>query len=101
MMSGHFAIERASPGRLVASGELGFETAARALRQGDELLRHEQGCVIDLARIESGDSAGVAVLVDWLASAKARGGSITYEGIPAQMLAIARISDLEDLLLGR
>jgi phospholipid transport system transporter-binding protein len=101
MMSGHFAIERASPGRLVASGELGFETAAQALRQGDELLRHEPGCVIDLARIESGDSAGVAVLVDWLASAKARGSSIRYEGIPAQMLAIARISDLEALLLAR
>jgi len=41
------------------------------------------------------------VLVDWLASAKARGSSLGYEGIPAQMLAIARISNLEDLLLGR
>jgi phospholipid transport system transporter-binding protein len=101
MMTGQFAIERASPGRLVASGELGFETAARALRLGDELLRHEQACVIDLERVQSGDSAGVAVLVDWLASAKARGSSISYLGIPAQMLAIARISDLEDLLLAR
>ena len=32
-----FAIEQAGPGRLVASGELGFETAAQALSQGDEL----------------------------------------------------------------
>ena len=99
MMAGHFAIERAGPGRLVASGELGFATAAQALRQGDELIRREQACVIDLGRVESGDSAGVAVLVDWLASAKARGTTIAYESIPAQMLAIARISDLEDLLL--
>jgi phospholipid transport system transporter-binding protein len=101
MMVGIFSIEQAGPGRLVASGELGFETAAQALSQGDALIRREQACVIDLARVESGASAGVAVLVDWLASAKARGSSLAYEGIPAQMLAIARISNLEELLLGR
>ena len=100
-MSGRFTIEQAGPGQLVASGELSFEMAAQALRQGDELIRREPTWVIDLARVESGDSAGVAVLVDWLATAKARGGSVTYRGIPAQMLAIARISDLEDLLLAR
>ena len=45
MMVGRFAIERTGPGRLVASGELGFETAAQALRNGDELIRREQACV--------------------------------------------------------
>lgn len=96
-----FAIEPAGPGRLAASGELTFETAAQALQQGAQQLRGGNAWVLDLARVESGDSAGVAVLIDWLASVQVRGASLRYEGIPAQMLAIARISDLEDLLVSR
>jgi phospholipid transport system transporter-binding protein len=95
-----FAIEPAAAGRLVASGELSFETAAQALRQGDGLITRGGTWVIDLSRIESGDSAGVAVLVEWLATARARDATLRYETIPPQMLAIARISDLEDLLAG-
>jgi phospholipid transport system transporter-binding protein len=49
--------------------------------------------------VQSGDSAGIAVLIEWLATAQARGTTLRYENVPAQMLAIARISDLEDLLL--
>jgi len=96
-----FAIEAAGPGRLAASGELTFETAAQALQQGTQRMKGGNAWVLDLARVESGDSAGVAVLLDWLASAQARGASLRYESIPAQMLAIARISDLEDLLVSR
>jgi ABC-type transporter Mla MlaB component len=45
------------------------------------------------------DSAGLGVLVEWLATAKRRGSTIRYECIPAQILAVARISDLESLLI--
>jgi len=54
---------------------------------------------VDLAGITSGDSAGLAVLVEWMSAARARGGSVRYEAVPGQILAIARISDLEELLL--
>lgn len=96
-----FSIDAATPGRLVASGELSFATAAAALLEGDALIGQGGDWVVDLSRIESGDSAGVAVLVEWLATAQSRGVAVRYEGIPAQMLAIARISDLEDLLVAR
>jgi phospholipid transport system transporter-binding protein len=95
-----FAIATAEAGRLIGTGELSFETAARALQQGNVLIGRGGRWVIDLSRVESGDSAGVAVLVEWLATAHAVDATVRYEGIPSQMLAIARISDLEDLLLG-
>jgi phospholipid transport system transporter-binding protein len=94
-------MEAAGDGRVKASGELSFETAAGALRAGLDLLRRDGSWVVDLSGITSGDSAGVAVLVEWLAAVRAVGGSVRYEAVPAQMLAIARISDLEDLLLSR
>jgi phospholipid transport system transporter-binding protein len=95
-----FAIAPGEAGRLVATGELSFATAAHALQQGNGLIGRGGRWVIDLSRIESGDSAGIAVLVEWLATAHAVDATVRYEGIPAQMLAIARISDLEELLLG-
>jgi phospholipid transport system transporter-binding protein len=101
MSVAQFAITAEGEGRVKASGELSFETAAGALRSGLDLLRRDGSWVVDLSGVTSGDSAGVAVLVEWLAAVRAAGGNVRYEGVPAQMLAIARISDLEDLLLSR
>jgi phospholipid transport system transporter-binding protein len=94
-----FRIEPAGPERLRASGELDFATAAAALEQGQALLGTGQRWTVDLSGITAGDSAGVAVLVDWLSAASARRSTLSFESVPEQMLAIARISELDDLLL--
>ena len=94
-----FALERIAPDRLRASGELGFATAAHALRAGIEQIGRDGEQVVDLSGVTAGDSAGVAVLVEWISAAAAAGMGLRYENVPPQMLAIARISDLEDLLL--
>jgi phospholipid transport system transporter-binding protein len=92
-------LERVAPDRLRASGELDFSTAAQALRVGIEKIGRESDQVIDLSGVTEGDSAGVSVLVEWISGAAAAGIGLRYENVPAQMLAIARISDLEDLLI--
>lgn len=96
-----FSLTSTGPGRLAARGELGFETAARALRDGTAMIAGQGEQVVDLAGITEADSAGLAVLVEWLAAARARGAGLRYENVPGQLLAIARISDLDGLLLGR
>jgi len=96
-----FRIEPAGPGRLKAQGELGFATAAAALRDGLRLMDGAPSWTMDLAGVEAGDSAGLAVLVEWLSAAQARGGSLRYVDLPAQILAVARISGLEQLLAGQ
>jgi len=94
-----FRIEPAGPERLQASGELDFGTAAAALDAGLSLLAAGARWTVDLSGISSGDSAGVAVLLEWQSAASARQATLIFESIPEQMLAIARISELEDLLL--
>jgi phospholipid transport system transporter-binding protein len=94
---GSFAIERTAPGRLEAAGVLGFDTAAGALKAGLRLIGSEP-CTIDLAKVTEGDSAGLAVLIEWLAAARARGCELHYERVPGQIMAIARISDVQGLL---
>ena len=93
-----FSIQRVADGRLEASGVLGYVTAGRALPTGLALIPRGSSCTIDLSRVPEADSAGLAVLVEWLATAKSRGTVIRYQCIPAQILAVARISDLESLL---
>ena len=92
------SIDAAAPGRLRVRGELDFDSAPAALSRGLELLGDAQDCEIDLSGLSSGDSAGLAVLIEWVASARRRGATLRYTGVPAQMRAIARISALEELL---
>lgn len=96
---GAFGIKAVGPGRLEAQGAICFDGAARALTAGLALIPHGQACTIDLSKVTEADSAGLAVLVEWLATARKRQTVIRYEGIPAQILAVARISDLDELLM--
>ena len=92
------SIETVAPGRLAVRGVLDFDSAPAALARGLALLGSGQDCEIDLSGVSSGDSAGLAVLIEWLASARRRGAKLRYTGVPTQMRAIARMSALEDLL---
>ncbi len=95
-----FQLDVVGPARLAARGELGFATATEALQSGLALLGPGQW-VVDLAGVSSADSAGLAVLVEWLAAVNERGGTLRFEFVPAQLVAIARISDLAGLLFGQ
>lgn len=85
----------------MARGELDFATAAAALQAGLAAMASGTAWTLDLSGVTAGDSAGLAVLVEWLSVAQARGASLRYEAVPEQVLAIARISGLEGLLLGQ
>jgi phospholipid transport system transporter-binding protein len=98
---GGFSIRASEAGRLEASGALSYDTAADALPAGLALIPHGQACTIDLSKVTEADSAGLAVLVEWMATAQVRGTSIRYEAIPSQIIAVARLTDLEDLLKAR
>jgi phospholipid transport system transporter-binding protein len=94
-----WSIESPAPGHLAVRGELDFDTAPAALARGLALIGDARECEVDLSALSSGDSAGLAVLIEWLASARRRGTRLRYTGVPAQMRAISRISDLEELLV--
>jgi len=52
----------------------------------------------DLAGIPEVDSAGLALLIDWLASARACGCQLHYVKPGKTLLALARLSEVEALL---
>jgi phospholipid transport system transporter-binding protein len=53
---------------------------------------------VDLAGVTRADSAGLALLVEWLRESEIAGNSIEFVNVPAQLLSIARVCGLDDIL---
>jgi phospholipid transport system transporter-binding protein len=94
------AISEPAPGRIVVSGELTFATARDARRVGTLVLEGSgaSSLVIDCAGVTRADSAGLAVVLDWLAWARRKARPVRLENLPAALVAIARISEVDGLL---
>jgi phospholipid transport system transporter-binding protein len=84
-------------GRFALSGPVGFRTARDLLATG-ACLNAGGSVVVDLAGVTAGDSAGLALLLCWLAEARAAGRSLRFENLPGPLRALARISDVESVL---
>lgn len=96
------AVRRGADDRLVVAGELDFTTVVRLRETAQPLLGAGADVRIDLQGITRSDSAGLALLVDWMRAAQRLGKPIQFLNIPPQMLAIARVSSLDQVLpLGR
>ena len=79
-------------------GSLNFETVSSLRLEGLRLLDGQGEVVFDLGAVERSDSAGVALLLEWVREAQRRGAGIRFQNMPPQMLAIARTSGLDKLL---
>ena len=95
-----FRLTAAGDGRYSAGGPLTFATARSAGELGERLLTGTHGAAleIDCAGISPADSAGLAVLIDWLGAAKRAGRRLRYSNLPHGLTALASISEVEGLL---
>jgi phospholipid transport system transporter-binding protein len=98
--SGSFQLASSGNGRFVAQGPLTFATARQAREQGLQCLESAAGreLEVDCGGITASDSAGLAVLLDWLGTVKRAGRSLRYSHLPQGLLALGRISEVEELL---
>ena len=94
-----FTLEPAAAGRCIARGALTFATARAARTRGLAALGASTGPLeIDCGELGLADSAGLAVLLDWLSAAKGDGRSLRFAHLPRDLLALARISEVDELL---
>jgi phospholipid transport system transporter-binding protein len=93
-----FSFEALGEGRFAIGGTFGFPTVAAILERSKQLFDGVPVIRVDLSGVKHGDSAGLALLLEWINWATHYGHEIRYCAIPQQILAIARISEVEDLL---
>ncbi len=94
----NIVLKRREDGCFILSGTLTFKTVPVIWRQGLDLFSEAPSLMLDLSDIERSDSAGVALLVEWMRFARSHNKPISYINMPQQMLAIVRASSLDTIL---
>jgi phospholipid transport system transporter-binding protein len=88
---GHFRLE----------GAVTMPTVTALRAEGLRAFAHGKGAIeVDLRGVGRADSGALALLVDWLAWARSAKRELKFLEPPATLLALARLSDVEELLLG-
>jgi phospholipid transport system transporter-binding protein len=101
------ALRTLQPGHFEVAGVLTTPYIARLRAAGLAALRADAAgkagapsteLTMDLDKITRVDSAGLALLIDWLASAQQTGRRLRYSGGPPTLRALARVSNVENLI---
>ena len=85
------------------SGVLDFSTVTSLTAEAaavfrDQAARGLMHIEIDLSGLESANSAGLALLLEWLEMAHAHGIRLVYRHLPDSLNRIAMVSNLQTLL---
>jgi len=91
-------LESLGGGRFRISGVLDATTVTGLLKQSVASFEGQAHVDVDLKAVSESDSSGLALLIEWLRLARIAKRQIHFENVPAQIEALARISEVEDLL---
>lgn len=91
-------LESRGEGRYALAGDLTFATVPDLWRSRVSKLGNESTVNVDLADITRVDSAGIAMLIELTRAVQGRGGKISLEHAPPQLMAIATVSGLDAVL---
>jgi len=93
-----FELQDLGEGRFALSGEITFETAERVLLASEEPFEQHTRIEVDLSGVTKADSAGLALLLEWITWANHTVREIRFLSMPERILAIARTTEVEQLL---
>jgi phospholipid transport system transporter-binding protein len=93
-----FELNDLGEGHFALSGEMTFETAERILVASEEPFEQHTRIEVDLSGVTKADSAGLALLLEWITWANHTVREIRFLSMPERILAIARTTEVEQLL---
>jgi phospholipid transport system transporter-binding protein len=98
--AGRAKLESLGAGRFRVSGVLDASTAREVLEESESRFEQFKELDVDLGGVGESDSAGLALLIEWLRVARQGNKAIRFANVPAQIEALARISEVDDLIGG-
>ncbi len=87
-------INRTDSNTLCINGEMGFATVQDLLKQGRGVLNGQGDLIIDLDKVTRTDSAGLALMLEWMGDCRSNGQDLYFRNVPESLLEIARVSNL-------
>jgi len=94
------AIQRLDENRYRLAGSITFATVTAAYQNEDLDLTSRDGIEIDLTDVSRVDSAGLALLLEWIRAAGASGGRVRFTSIPVQLERLIQVAGLEEVFAG-
>jgi phospholipid transport system transporter-binding protein len=85
-----------SPGNYSVEGCLTFNSIDKNSPRSFAFLKGIDSICIDLAKVEATDSAGLALMIEWIKLSKANKIKLSFKNIPQQILALAKLSGFDD-----
>ena len=92
------ALTETGNGRWLLEGDLSFASVPAVLKLSARDLTASREIQVDLKGVTRADSAGLALLVEWLRESERAGKVITFSNVPKQLLAIAMLCGLDEIL---
>ncbi|MCU7906185.1 MAG: STAS domain-containing protein [Candidatus Thiodiazotropha sp. (ex Epidulcina cf. delphinae)] len=91
-------VERDGAFHFHVQGDMTFDSVKGLLQQSAGLFSSVEELQIDLTRVDRADSAGLALVLEWLAQAAERKAGVVFTGMPGSIHSIARLCQVESLL---
>jgi phospholipid transport system transporter-binding protein len=82
-------------------GELTFETVPSLINQYPEIEDDglkSTSLTVDLSGVVKADSAGLALLVEWVRKSNQKKSNLSFINVPSQIVAMAELCDLDEVL---
>jgi phospholipid transport system transporter-binding protein len=79
-------------------GVLDFATVASLAAEGERLLTGPGAVEIDLSGVTSANSAGLALLLEWLDLARRRQLRLRFRNLPEPLVRLAELTNLTEVL---
>jgi phospholipid transport system transporter-binding protein len=93
-----FELQDLGEGHFALNGEMTFETAERILLASEVPFEQHTRIEVDLAGVTKADSAGLALLLEWITWANHTVREIRFLSMPERVFAIARTTEVDQLL---
>lgn len=88
-------IEQA-PGYFTVEGDLTFASIDKQTLQSFRFLKGIETIYIDLAKIGTTDSAGLALMIEWIKQSRMIRAQLRFKNIPDQLMALAKLSGFDE-----
>ncbi len=93
-----YKLKNLGGGRFTLSGRMAFDTAGQILRESEGLFAEHTRIEVDLASVDETDSAGLALLLEWITWANHTVREIRFTEMPDKINAIAKTTEVDHLL---
>ena len=93
-----FELKDLGEGRFALLGDMTFETAERILRTSEAPFEKYTRIEVDFHDVTDSDSAGLALLLEWITWANHTVREIRFVSLPERIVAIAKTTEVDHLL---